>query len=105
MRIWMLPMVLALFPLRGNAQSIQPFYMTKDIVFKPELLGKWNVEGVTLEFCDVGEKTYGINLHVESGFTFHFRARLIHIGAHYFLDGQISGMEGPEENTTDGNSW
>ena len=91
-------------PLWTNGQSIQPFHDAKDIVFKPELLGKWDLEGVVIEFRDAGERTYGINLSYDEEGVTRLRARLIHLGSHYFLDGQISGFESPEPDTPEGRS-
>ena len=44
----------------------------QDIVFQAELVGNSDLEGVTLEFRDVGEKAYSINLLL-GGFVSHFR--------------------------------
>jgi len=77
-------------------QSVQPFYVDKDVVFKPELVGKWGFgSDSAFEFRDVGDNLYGIDLK-DLGSVMHFRGRLIHLGRHFFLDVQISGFEGPE---------
>ena len=76
-------------------QSVQPFYVDKDVVFKPELVGKWGFgSDSAFEFRDVGDNLYGIDLK-DLGSVMHFRGRLIHLGRHFFLDVQISGFEGP----------
>lgn len=100
-QFWSLVALLVVFPLPGNGQSIQPFYTAKDVVFKQELLGKWDL-GVPLEFRDAGNDTYGINLFGDEGFVMHYQAHLIHIGQNYFLDVQTTAMEGPEKVTEKG---
>lgn len=77
----------------GKTQSVMPFYTEGDIVFKPELVGKWDLGGVTLEFRDAGNKTYGINMLGDDATVAHYRAHLIHISSNYFLDVQVSGFE------------
>ncbi len=97
MRFWGLTTLFAVFPFQSNGQSIKPFYEPEDVVFKPELVGNWNLEGITFEFRNVGEKTYGINLLGDDGVVIHFRAHLIQLGGKYFLDGQVSGIEVPKK--------
>jgi hypothetical protein len=98
MPFWSMAALFVVFPLKANAQSIQPFYAPQDVIFKPELVGSWNSdEGVTFEFRDVGEKTYGISVPVDDGFAYHFRAHLIYLRGKYFLDAQISGIQFPEK--------
>jgi len=87
--------ILMSFPMQGSAQSIQPFYEAKDVIFKPELIGKWDPGGVTLELRDVGNMTYGIDLLGEDGSVMRFRAHLLRLGGRYFLDGQIYEFELP----------
>lgn len=101
---FLLVLVLMIFSrLHGNAQSVQPFYSPEDVIFKPELIGSWNVEGVLVEFRDAGDNTYGITIPQEDGVTLHFRAHLFRIGDNYFLDGQISGFDIPESDPGKGN--
>ena len=98
MRLCVTLAVVVFLQLRGNGQSIQPFYTSKDVIFKTELLGQWNVDTDTvLEFRDLGEKTYGITLFGDAGYGMYFRAHLFHIGPRYFLDAQVSGIEFPLE--------
>jgi len=86
-----------------SAQSIHPFFEDDDVVFKPELLGKWILDGdVKLEFRDLGQKTYGITLHMDKDTAIYVRAHLFCVGEKYFLDGQIAGLKLPD--FADGNS-
>ena len=101
-RFWLVVALMMFSRLHGNAQSIQPFYTLEDVIFKPELLGRWNLDGVSLEFRDSGQNTYGITMLGEDGFALHFRAHLIRIRHNYFLDGQISGVDIPEKDSGDG---
>src|SRR5215469_2019213 len=98
-------LVVAVFLQRsGSGQSIQPFYTSKDVIFKTELLGRWNVEQDTmLEFRDVGQSAYGITLFGDRGVEFHFRAHLFRIGRRYFLDTQVSGLDFPVKPQAQGN--
>jgi len=91
----------AILATMGYAQSIQPFYEAGNVIFKPELVGKWTLEGVTLEFRDIGNQTYGVKLFGDDGFVLHFRAHLIRIGSNYFLDGQVSGVQFSSELAKD----
>jgi hypothetical protein len=56
-RFWLVVALMMFSRLHGNAQSIQPFYTLEDVIFKPELLGRWNLDGVSLEFRDAGQNT------------------------------------------------
>jgi len=104
MRLLSFTILIAVLPLVCTAQSIQPFYQPGDVVFKPELVGKWDLDGVPLEFRDIGNETYGINLFGDNGLVIHFRVHLVLIGRNYFLDGQVAGIEIPgEEVTTENN--
>jgi len=77
----------------GKAQSVLPFYTEEDVVFKSDLVGKWDAGGATLEFRDAGNKAYGINIVGDNATVSHFRAHLIHIGRNYFVDVQVSGIK------------
>jgi len=86
-----------------SAQSIHPFFKDDDVVFKPELLGKWIVDGdLKLEFRDLGQKAYGITLHMDKDTAIYVRAHLFCLGEKYFLDGQIAGLKLPD--SANGNS-
>ena len=77
-----------------SAQSIHPFYRDADLIFKPELLGKWEMEGaVTLEFRDLGNQTYGIILYIDTDSVIYFRAHLFCVEKRCFLDGQVAGFK------------
>ena len=102
MRLWSLIAVLGVFPSPGNGQSIHPFCEAKHIAFKTELVGKWDLEGVTLEFSKVGENAYGITMLGDNGIVIRFRAHLIRLGGKYFLDGQVSGLDASQGDAGEG---
>lgn len=90
---WMTALALAV-PAGISAQSIHPFYRDVDLIFKPELLGKWEVDGaVTLEFRDLGNQTYGIILYIDKDSRIYFRAHLFCVEKRCFLDGQVAGFK------------
>jgi len=96
-RIFRLTLLSLAIPTSAWSQSIHPFYREDEVVFRPDLLGKWEMEGaVTLEFKDAGNKTYGIELHVDPNSSLYFRARLFCTGKRCFLDGQVSGFKLPD---------
>lgn len=93
-RIFWLTVLTLAIPAEISAQSIHPFFKDDDAVFKPELLGKWDLAGeVTLEFRDLGQKTYGILLHLDKDSAVYFRAHLFCVNEKYFLDGQVVGLK------------
>jgi hypothetical protein len=90
---WLTALALAI-PGAISAQSIHPFFKDDDVVFKPELLGKWNLDHeATLEFRDLGQKTYGILLFMDKDNAIYFRAHLFCVNEKYFLDGQVAGLK------------
>jgi hypothetical protein len=90
---WLTVMALAI-PGGIAAQSIHPFFNDEDVVFKPELLGNWILEGeVKLEFRDLGQKTYGITVHMDKDSAIYFRAHLFCVNEKCFLDGQVAGLK------------
>lgn len=90
---WMTVLALAL-PAGISAQSIHPFYRAADLLFKPELLGKWEVDGaVALEIRDIGNQTYGIILYIDEDSRIYFRAHLFCVEERCFLDGQVAGFK------------
>ena len=98
MRLLWVMVLAAAIPGKLLGQSIHPFFKEDDAVFKPELLGKWTLEkDVTVEFRDLGEKTYGITLYGDNNSAFYFRAHLFCVNDKYFLDGQVAGMKLPED--------
>jgi hypothetical protein len=101
-RLWALAALLLGIPLPGKAQSIQPFYSSDDVVFKQELVGRWEVEGVILEFRDLGDKAYGIKLFGDNDVVIQFRVHLMQLGGRFFLDGQISGIDVPDKEEAQG---
>lgn len=94
----MLVALLALLPLPASAQSVFSFFQSQDVVFKPELLGKWTIEEtVTVEFRDAGNQTYGIILNGIGDDNFLIaRAHLIYLGGRYFLDVQAVELHCPD---------
>jgi hypothetical protein len=95
-RIFCLTVLALVIPGGISAQSIHPFFEDDDVVFRPELLGKWNLEGeVALEFRDLGQKTYGITLHMDKDSAIYFRAHLFCVSEKCFLDGQVAGLKLP----------
>jgi len=95
---WLSALALAI-PGAISAQSIHPFFKDDDVVFEPELLGKWNLANeVTLEFRDLGQKTYGIMVNMDNKTGIYFRAHLFCANDKYFLDGQIAGLKMPESS-------
>jgi hypothetical protein len=99
-RFRLLMILLAVFPLHAAAQSVFPFYQSEDVVFKPELLGKWVLEGeAPVEFRDAGNRTYGIILGgvgESDGHTIA-RAHLLYLGGKYFLDIQVVEIRYPKD--------
>jgi len=90
---WMTALALSV-PAGISAQSIHPFYRDADVIFKPELLGKWEVDGaVALEFRDLGNQTYGIILYIDKDSGLYFRAHLFCVEKRCFLDGQVAGFK------------
>ncbi|HEY1422295.1 MAG TPA: hypothetical protein VGF20_02500 [Candidatus Acidoferrum sp.] len=92
---WLTALALAI-PGAISAQSVHPFFKDDDVLFKPELLGKWNLASeVTLEFRDLGQKTYGIMVNMDKNSAIYFRAHLFCVDDKYFLDGQVAGLKIP----------
>lgn len=92
-RIFWLTVLTLGFPAGISAQSIHPFFRDEDAVFKPELVGRWDVQGVTLEFRDLGQKTYGILLKMDKDSAIYFRAHLFRVNERFFLDGQVTALD------------
>jgi len=79
------------------AQSIHPFFKAEDLVWWPELSGKWSLDSeATLEIQELSDKSYGLTLRVDKDSAFYFRAHLFRSGERYFLDGQVVGLKLPE---------
>jgi len=98
-RFRLLTFLLAVFPLHAEAQSVLPFYQSEDIVFKPELIGKWMIEEqAPVEFRDAGNRTYGIIFRGlgDGDGQIIARAQLIYLGGRYFLDVQAVGIRFPK---------
>lgn len=99
-RFRLLMILVAVFPLHAAAQSVFPFYQSEDVVFKPELLGKWILEEeVPVEFRDAGNRTYGIILgrFGDSDGQTIARAHLLYLGGKYFLDVQAVEIRYPKD--------
>jgi len=84
----------------SKAQSIHPFYEDDDVVFRPELVGKWKVEGVPVEFAAAGANGYVIRLGMESDTRICFSGHVIRLDGRYFLDAQITGLKLPSSKQT-----
>lgn len=82
-------------PIAISAQSVHPFFEKGDVVFKKELLGKWETEGPLVEFRDAGEGKYGIVLQLDQQMAWYFQAHLTYLGERSFLDGQVSSLAFP----------
>ncbi len=89
--LWFLFFALAV-PGGIAAQSIRPFFMEDDLVFKPELLGEWKLDGDVVEFRDLGNKAYGAVLRDGDQSAILFRVHLFRIEQKYFLDAQMTGI-------------
>lgn len=96
-RTFWLTVLSLVFPGGIGAQSIHRFYEDEEVVFKPELVGKWNLGGGTLEFRDLGDNSYGITLQFSPQSAMYFRAQLFCMNDRCFLDGQVTGLKWPEE--------
>ncbi|HVO56260.1 MAG TPA: hypothetical protein VMT51_01055 [Dongiaceae bacterium] len=92
--------ILSLVPQAG-AQSVLPFYEKDDIVFRPELLGRWTTQGVEIEIVPHGSDGYGIGIMGDEDTGFCFVATLFRMDGRYFLDGRVSGLIFPEKKASD----
>jgi hypothetical protein len=90
--LWLTVLALAI-PAGIAAQSIHPFFQPDDLVFRPELLGEWKFDGDSLEFRDLGEKTYGAVLRPDHQSAILFRVRLFQIEQKYFMDAQLTNIK------------
>jgi len=100
-RVFWLAVVAVALPVGVSAQSIHRFYKEEDVVFRPELLGRWEVEGAAfVEFKDLGDKSYGVILHADKDSAIYFRAHLFCLDERCFLDGQVAGLK-PGPATSD----
>lgn len=95
-RIFWLTAIALAIPSAISAQSIHPFFKEDDVVFKPELLGKWDLEEMVLEFRDLGDKSYGISLALDRDSAFYFHAHLFCLGERCYLDGQVTQLKFPD---------
>jgi len=75
-------------PLAGCVPSINPIYTDKDIVYMPELLGKWVTEDSkeSWEVTDGGEKSYNAVYTDDKGGKYTFSIHLTRIGDALFAD-------------------
>jgi hypothetical protein len=90
--LWIVVLVLGI-PAGMAAQSIHPFFQEDDLVFKPELVGEWNVSGDEVEFRDLGDKAYGAVLRDGVQSAICFRVHLFRIEQKYFFDAQITNIK------------
>ena len=72
--------------------SVYPYYTERDLVFEPELLGRWSENETSTDeakgywkFDKAGEKAYGL-LTVENSETNYYSAHLFRIKRQTFLD-------------------
>jgi len=82
--------------------SVNPLYTEKDLIFDPALVGTWGEtnDDTRLVFTRDGEKTYKWTIHEKEGQS-EFRAHLLRLGAHRFLDARVARMKGKWE----GSEW
>ena len=72
--------------------SIHPLYFEKDLIFNPGLVGTWSPEkpseeaSETWTFLPVEDKTYRLVIQEEDGDEGFFKARMLRLGKHIFLD-------------------
>src|SRR5260221_2482640 len=89
----------------SRAQSIHPCYEDDDVVVRHELLGKWKVVGIPVEFTATAGNAYVVKLGLDGESTVCFLGHLIRLDGRYFLDLQISGLKmasSTENSTTSG---
>ena len=88
---------LALALLAGCVPSLHPLYTEKDLVFDPTLVGTWvQKDGKdTWQFEKAGEKSYTLTETDEKGRVGRFKAHLVGVKGHFFLD-LYPDPEGPD---------
>lgn len=87
MRAYIILALLAV-SLAGCVPSINPIYTDKDIVYMPELLGKWTPENSkeSWEVSDGGDKSYDAVYTDDKGGKYTFSIHLTKIGGALFAD-------------------
>ncbi len=90
--LWLVALALGV-PAGMAAQSIHPFFQDDDLVFKPELVGKWDISGDVVEFRDLGDKTYGAVLRDGTKSAICFRVHMFRVGQKYYFDAQIMDVK------------
>ena len=84
----------------SRAQSVHPFYEDDDVVVRHELLGKWKVEGIPVEFRAAAGNAYVVRLGLDNDSAVCFLGHLIRLNRRDFLDVQISGFKMPSNGPT-----
>src|SRR5579863_5963584 len=84
----------------SRAQSVHPFYEDDDVVVRHELLGKWEVAGIPVEFTAAAGNAYVIRLGLDGDSAVCFFGHLIRLDGRYFLDVQLEGLKLPSKSTT-----
>jgi len=81
-------LILLAVPLAGCVPSVNPIYTDKDVVYMPELLGKWAPENSkeSWEVTDGGEKSYNAVYTDDKGGQYTFSIHLTQIGDALFAD-------------------
>ena len=94
LKIWPLLAFMVFMAGCQPVDSLNPLYTDKDVIFDPALLGKWTEEGGTMEFIedpdDQYERRYRDYMMIfrddETSHQTEFKARLINLQGHRFLD-------------------
>lgn len=71
--------------LSGCLYSVNPLYTEKDILFMPDLIGKWQHEDTTITFAKSDEKAYSLVVN-EEGTEDRLEAHLVKLGELLMLD-------------------
>jgi len=78
----------------SRAQSVHPFYEDDDVVVRHELLGKWEVAGIPVEFTAAAGNAYVIRLGLDGDESMVcFYGHLIRLDGRYFLNVHIEGLK------------
>ena len=77
--------------------SLHPIYTEKDLVFDPKLVGVWGEGDDVWRFSKEGEKAYRLNVTVD-GKPGAFKAHLVELEGHRFLDIQPKALDLDEED-------
>ena len=101
LRAAVLGVLLAVVP--GCIPTLHPLYEGSDLVYRPELVGLWAGKGSSWAFSregglpagGPGPMTYVLAYSDRDGTSGRFRAHLVELGGHLFLDLHPADLEAP----------